>query len=75
MVFIVRTMRKFADVLLINSSGLLQVCKVNMFELDHMTDVDYGAAQAKKMKASLRRIARKPGTTKRARLALQEILK
>jgi hypothetical protein len=67
-------MRKYAEVLLINPLGLLQIKKVNLFELEHMTDIDHGARQAKVMKQTLRRLARKKGTTRKARAALQEIL-
>ena len=74
-VFVIREMRKFAEVMIINPLGLLQVKRVNLLELDYMTDLDFGASQERLMKTTLRRLARKKGTTKRARLALQEILK
>lgn len=74
-VFVIRELRKYAEVLVINSVGLLQVKRVLMFELEHMEDIDFGKRQARKMKASLRRIARRKGTTKKARAALREILK
>ncbi len=74
-VFVLRKLRKFAEILHIGPLGLLQVRKVNMFELDYMTDIEYGKRQERIMKTTLRRLARKKGTTKKARAALQEILK
>ena len=63
------------EVLLISPIGLLKIHKINLSELDYMTDVDFGKSQEKRMKSTLRRLARKRGTTKKARDALQEILK
>ena len=72
--FILREMRKYAEILIINPLGLLQIKKVHLIELDYMTDINYGARQERAMKTTLRRLARKKGTTRKARAALQEIL-
>lgn len=72
--FVLREMRKWAEVLIINPLGLLQVKRIHLLELDYMTDISFGARQERVMKQTLRRLARKKGTTRKARAALQEIL-
>ncbi len=73
--FVLREFRKYAEVLVINPLGLLQVRRIRLLELDYFTDINFGARQERVMKQTLRRLARKKGTTRKARDALQEILK
>ena len=73
--FVLNTKIKWAELLVINPLGLLQIKRVHVLELDYMTDVNFGARQERVMKQTLRRLGRKKGTTRKARDALQEILK
>ncbi len=73
--FVPATKIKWAEILVINPLGLLQIKRVHIIELDFMTDISYGARQERVMKTTLRRLGRKKGTTRKARAALQEILK
>lgn len=72
--FIVRSMRKNAEILIIDSTARLSVKKIPLAEAEQLQDIDYGAAQERKMKSSLRRIVKKKGTTKTAKKAVKEIL-
>jgi len=76
-VFVVREMVKNIEILTIGSTKAgprLKVKTVPKTELDGLRPHDFGGAQERKMKATLRRIARRKGTTKKARAAVKEVL-
>jgi hypothetical protein len=73
-IFIVRTMVKNAEVLLLDSMSRYKVQTISIAELAEAKDVDFGASQERKMKATIRRIAKKKGTTKKALAAIKEVL-
>ena len=71
--FIVSRARKWMSLLLIED-GTLIVRKAPLDVERTMTEIDAGARQARKMCCSLRRLAKKKGTSKKAREAVQEIV-
>lgn len=71
--FVVKEKRKNADVLLVNGTHLT-VRSIPLTEIEGMRDVDYGAREEKKMRASLRRLGKTKGTSKAVRQALKEVL-
>ncbi len=73
-IFIVREMVVNAEILLLDSKSRYKVQTVAKTELTEATEIDFGGTQERKMKASLRRIAKKKGTTKKARAAIEEVL-
>ena len=74
-VFIVREMRKNVEVLMLDSSVKLVVRSMPKHMIvTHMRDIDYGVRQERKMKASLRRLAKKKGTSKKAREAVKVVV-
>lgn len=73
-IFVVREMVKNAEILLLDSMGRFKVKTISKAELEGATDVDFGASQERKMKSSLRRIGKKKGTTKKARVAIEKVL-
>lgn len=73
-IFIVREMVVNAEILLLDSRSRYKVQTVALTELTAATEIDFGGTQERKMKASLRRIAKKKGTTKKARAAIEEVL-
>lgn len=76
-VFIVRELVKNTEVLTIvptKAGPRLKVITVAKTDLTDLRTHDLGASQERKMKASLRRISRKKGTTKKARAAVQKVL-
>lgn len=73
-VFVVRELRKNVEVLMINSMIKLQIRKLPKAEVELMHDVDFGSVGERKMKSSLRRLAKKKGTPKNARDAVKEVL-
>lgn len=73
-IFIVREMVKNAEILLLDSKSRFKVKTVSKAELAEVVDVDFGKRQERKMKATMRRIAKKKGTTKKARAAIEEVL-
>ena len=72
--FVVREMRKNAEILVLDSMSRLKVITIPKEQVAEMPDLDFGARQERKMRTSLRRIAKKKGTTKKARTALKEVL-
>jgi len=76
-VFIVRELVKNTEILTIvptKAGPRLKVITVSKTDLTDLRTHDLGASQERKMKASLRRISRKKGTTKKARAAVQKVL-
>ncbi len=73
-IFIVREMVKNAEILLLDSMSRYKVVTISKIDLAEATEIDFGGSQERKMKASLRRIAKKKGTTKKARTAIEEVL-
>ncbi len=76
-VFIVRELVKNTEILTIvptKAGPRLKVITIAKTELTDLRTHDLGANQERKMKASLRRISRKKGTTKKARAAVQKVL-
>ncbi len=73
-IFVVRQMVVNADILLLDSMGRYKVKTVALTELNEAVEVDFGASQERKMKATIRRIAKKKGTTKKAHAAIAEVL-
>lgn len=66
--------RRTRATLLLVEGDHLRTQDVPKDEITTMRDVDYGAREAKKMRASLRRLGRHKATTKAARRALKEVL-
>ncbi len=73
-IFVVRTMVKNAEILLLDSMARYTVKTISIAALAEATDIDFGASQERKMKATIRRIAKKKGTTKKAHAAIKEVL-
>ena len=72
--FVVREKRKNIEILHLTDSGIFRVRDIPKTEGRNLRPVDYGAREARKMKASIRRIARKKGTPKNARDAARAVL-
>lgn len=63
-------------VLVINRHGLLAVKKLNIaLDGEHLVPVDYGKGQLRKMNASMRKLAKKAGTSRKIREMVQSTLK
>jgi hypothetical protein len=73
-IFVVREMVKNAEILLLDSMGRYKVKTISKAELEGAKDIDFGASQERSMKATIRRIAKKKGTTKKAHAAIKEVL-
>ena len=73
-IFVVREMVVNAEILLLDKMGRYKVKTVSITELNEAVEVDFGATQERKMKATIRRIAKKKGTTKKAHAAIKEVL-
>ena len=76
-VFVVRELVKNTEILTIvptKSGPRLKVLTIAKTDLTDLRSHDFGGAQERKMKASLRRISRRKGTTKKARAAVKEVL-
>ena len=66
--------RKWMRICVIEA-GRLRVMRVPITEREHLREPDRGARQIKKENASLRRLARKKGVSKRVREEITEALK
>ncbi len=77
-VFVVRELVVNSEILLLTNTKkygvVLRLLTVSKESLSDLRSLDFGGAQERKMKASLRRISRKKGTTKKARAAVKEVL-
>ncbi len=76
-VFVVRELVKNTEILTISNTKAGPRLKVKTVAQDMLTNLrphDFGGAQERKMKASLRRIAKRKGTTAKARAAVKEVI-
>lgn len=72
--FVVRELVKNVELLVLDSMCRFKVVKISKDEAASLKPVDFGSRGERKMRASLRRIAKKKGTTKKARLAVKQVL-
>lgn len=72
--FIVGEKRINIDVLILDGLGSLVIKSIPKTEMRGMRDVDFGKPQERKMKSTLRRLAKKKGTAKRVRMAVKEVV-
>jgi len=73
-IFVVREMVVNAEILLLDSMSRYKVQTIPLTALNEAVEIDFGASQERKMKATIRRIAKKKGTTKKAHAAIKEVL-